>query len=207
MGAPFRLQELATVGTFLVDEEAPQLDSRPALDRLITGNGPEPDIQELISSLLSGEGDWQGHDPLDVNSARQKGYGQDGQVAEDPEGFIHGRAAEFATAKDLMDYGRNHSLATGDNGVGAWGDITTGSTPFVAVPRDLIAKRYGSEDAGRGKMVQVIAPSGKSAVIAIGDKGPALANRANNAVLELNPAAKRVLGSGDSGGYRYKFLD
>lgn len=190
---------MATVGIYFMSS---------TLSRLFDPGQEAPDLSELIQSLLQGEPDQDyNQEEMTINQGRQKGFGQPGQVAEDPEGFIHGRAAEFATARDLMDYSRNRSLATGDNGIGAWGDFTAGNQAFVAVPRDLIAKRYGNENAGRGKMVQVISPNGESKIIPIGDKGPALANRANNAVIELNPAAKQLLGSGDSPGYRYKLLD
>lgn len=181
------------------------------LDRLFSPDAEPPDIQELIDSLNSGEGDWdhQPGDGLTMNPNRAGGMGgrQAGSVETDEEGFINGRAAEFATPRDLANYRRTGSLATGDPGVGAWGDLTAGDQPFVAVPRDLIAKVYGHEDAGRGKRVQVIAPNGQTAIIPIGDKGPALRNRANNAVIELNPAAKAQLGTGDAAGYRFKFIE
>lgn len=182
---------------------------RTLADKLLTSDGEPPDIQGLLDALTSGEGDWD-HSPgdgLDINKARSSTGRQAGSVETDEEGFINGRAAEFATGKDLADYSRTGSLKTGDNGIGAWGDLTAGDQPFVAIPRDLIAKVYGHENAGRGKRVQVIAPNGKTAIIPIGDKGPALRNRANNAVIELNPAAKAQLGTGDSAGYRYKFID
>ena len=181
------------------------------LDRLLDPTGEPPDIQGYLDALNGGSGDWD-HQPsdglsMDPNRAGGRGGRQAGSVETDEEGYINGRAAEFATPEDVSNYRRTGSLHTGDPGVGAWGDFTAGDKPFVAVPRDLIAKVYGHEDAGRGKMVQVIAPNGKTAVIAIGDKGPKLANRANNAVIELNPAAKAQLGTGDSAGYRFKFIE
>jgi len=150
-----------------------------ALDRLMTPGYEPPDLGELIESLTSGEGDWSNAPEME---------------------------AEFATPRDLRNYAATGSLRTGDPGIGAWGDRTSGNTPFVAVPRDMLAKAYGSEDNARGRYVQVISPNGNSAVIAIGDKGPALRNRMNNAVIELNPAAKALLGTGDAAGYRYKLL-
>lgn len=183
---------------------------RTLADQLLTSDGEPPDIQGLIDALVTGEGDWD-HAPADgldlANRAGGSAGRQAGTVDTDEEGYIRGRAAEFATPQDLNNYRRTGSLATGDPGVGAWGDFTAGDQPFVAVPRDLVRKVHGSEAAGRGKRVQVIAPNGQTAIIPIGDIGPALRNRANNAVIELNPAAKRLLGTGDAEGYRYKFID
>lgn len=180
------------------------------LDRFFnTPEGQEaPSITDLVDALNSGEGDWSNtpqQDPLSLPT-NKAATGQPGHVAMDDEGFIRGRAAVFATPGDLSNYARTGSLATGDNGVGAWGDITSGLQPGVAVPRDIISKVYGSEDAGHGKRVMVIAPNGESRVFPILDKGPKLANRANDAVIELNPAARASIGTGDAQGYRYKLL-
>lgn len=177
------------------------------LDRLFNpGGGDPPDITELIQALVDGDpGDEPQQDPLSIE--RSAGARQSEHASEDEDGFIHGRAAEFATSKDLHDFATNRSLKTGDNGVGAWGDNTAGATPGVAVPRNWLAKKYGNENAAKGKMVQIIAPNGTTATVPILDKGPAAQNRANNAVIEVNPAAKKLLGAGDSNGWRYRLLD
>jgi hypothetical protein len=91
--------------------------------------------------------------------------------------------------------------------VGAFGHFTAGDTPYAAIPRDVLATVYGHENAAKGHHVEVTSPNGRVAIVEIGDKGPMLRNRANNAVLELNPAATRLLGSGDANGYRYRFVD
>ena len=184
------------------------------LDRLFqTPEGQDPpDIQELIDALVNGDPTdsyTQQQDPLSMDSV-SKGAppGAQAMNAEpDPEGYISGRAAEFATPKDLHDFAHTGSLKTGDPGVGAWGDVTSGNTPGVAVPRNWLSAKYGSEDAAKGKSVQIISPSGVSAVVPILDKGPRGDHRANNAVVEVNPAAKKLLGAGDSSGWRYKLLD
>jgi len=177
-----------------------------ALDRLMTPGYEPPDLGELIESLTSGEGDWSNAPEMEDPMRMDRGGGYGDALDVDDEGYVNGRAAEFATPRDLRNYAATGSLRTGDPGIGAWGDRTSGNTPFVAVPRDMLAKAYGSEDNARGRYVQVISPNGNSAVIAIGDKGPALRNRMNNAVIELNPAAKALLGTGDAAGYRYKLL-
>ncbi len=124
-----------------------------------------------------------------------------------PDGSITGRAATFATKSDLNNFARTGSLATGDNGVGAFGARTSGDTPYVAVPRDVLAQVYGSERAAKGQFVEVTSPNGRTATIEIGDIGPALSRRHNNAVIELNDAAAAVLGSGDANGYSYRFVN
>lgn len=177
-----------------------------------------PDLHDIIDRFSEGQLQADDYPTSDdpyqgISDVRSGGLGSQSVSGQTPEniigadGFISGRAAEFATPHDLANYARTGSLATGDNGIGAFGHNTAGAQPFVAVPRDVLSKVYGSEKAANGKMVQVIAPNGQTAVIPIGDIGPSLRNRANNAVLELNPAAKALLGSGDSEGYRYRLLN
>ncbi len=131
----------------------------------------------------------------------------------DENGVIKGRAATFATAQDLRRFQQTRSLAQGDNGRGYWGHNTAGSVPYAAIPRDLLRKVYGHENAARGKFVEVTSPNGNVAVVEIGDVGPMLRNRrnsphpVNNAVIELNTPATRLLGSGDASGYSYRFLE
>jgi hypothetical protein len=172
------------------------------------GGEGAPDIQELIDALLHGDpGQQQEEDPLAFPSDKSS-HGAKGQQPDEPdvdeEGYITGRAAEFATKKDLTDWNRNHSLKTGDPGIGAWGDNTAGVTPGVAIPRNWLAAKYGHEDNAKGKTVTIIAPNGKTATVPILDKGPAGRRRANDAAVEVNEAAKELLGAGDSKGWRYK---
>ena len=174
------------------------------LENLLSGlSDPKAALDQYLLQAVGTSGE-----PQSVDRASGYGgqsYGQPSSVTPDENGYYSGRAAVFATARDLADYAKNRSLATGDNGIGAWGADTT-KTPGVAIPRDLIAQVYGSEDAGRSGRVQVIAPNGQTAILPIVDKGPLLRNRANSALFELTPPATQILGSGDASGYRFKFL-
>ncbi len=142
---------------------------------------------------------------LDAHSAHGGiGGGPRPDYTPDENGYIHGRAATFATQSDLNNYARTGSLATGDNGVGAFGH-NTAVLPGVAIARDVLQRVYGSTSAANGKTVQVVSPNGTVATLPILDVGPASRAAHNSAVIELTPAATRVLGSGDMGGYSYKF--
>ncbi len=107
------------------------------------------------------------------------------------------RLTSFATYKDLVGYIRcrddqhNHSsdfcLNFGDNGVGAWGDITaTTKTAMCAMEPALLASHYGSSHDARGRKVSVTL-NGSSVVCEIRDKGP-------HGVCDLNPGALVALG-------------
>lgn len=170
-----------------------------------------PDLHDIIDRFAEGGYDPQQEEAPPVGAAefdkyRSHGMGDTPQSIMGADGIIHGRAAEFATPQDLSNYSRTGSLLTGDNGIGAFGHNTAGPVPYVAVPRDVLKAFYGHENAANGKFVEVTSPNGTTARIAIGDKGPALRNRMNDAVLEVNPAAKALLGSGDSNGYTYRLL-
>lgn len=175
-------------------------------------NQQVPDLHDLIDRFSEGQLDAQDYTQPDTSYV-DRAHGSMAHSAgaidytPDEEGYIHGRAAEFATQKDLANYAKTGSLATGDNGIGAFGHKTTGPTPFVALSRDVLDHAFGNASLARGKHVEVISPGGTSAVIEIGDIGPRVHNRGNNSVLELNPAAKAILGSGDANGYRYRFID
>lgn len=178
-------------------------------------NAQVPDLSALIDKFSEGQLDTEDYIQPDTSYVdRAKGpmsaHAQSAGAIDytpDEEGYIHGRAAEFATPKDLANFARNGSLATGDNGLGAFGHNTAGKTPFVALSRDVLDHAFGTASLARGKHVEVIAPNGTKAVIEIGDIGPRVANRGNNSVLELNPAAKAVLGTGDREGYSFRFID
>ncbi len=177
------------------------------------------ETDQLLQSILNGES------AADASSQylnrllgiqpEQKAFPQAAQSARgtsgprpdytpDENGFIHGRAATFATQSDLNNSARTGSLATGDNGVGAFGHRTS-ELPGVAIARDVLQRVYGSTAAANGRTVQVISPNGTVANLPILDVGPSSRNAGNNSVLELTPAATRILGSGDMGGYSYKF--
>lgn len=113
-------------------------------------------------------------------------------------------ASVFANPADLADYAKHHSLATGDNGVGAWGDDTTSDTePMVALPRDTIT------DADHGRQVIVMGASGTPFTARVADKMPATANIRNGARIDLNPAAARLAGHPGDGlaPVRWRFAD
>lgn len=171
------------------------------LEKLLGGSDPKEALDSYLMNALGSTGE------NNVNrSAINGAHGMPGgSFVPDENGFITGRAATFATPSDLANYARTGSLATGDNGVGAWGH-NTAQTAGVAIPSDLLKSVYGHPDAANGKRVEVISPNGQSAILPILDKAPRIANRANNAVIELTPAATQILGSGDASGYRYRFL-
>ena len=113
-------------------------------------------------------------------------------------------ASVFANQADLADYRRNHSFATGDNGVGAWGDDTTSQTiPMVALPRDTIT------DDDHGREVLIMGTNGKTFRAKVADKLPATYNIKNGAGIDLNPAAARLAGHPGDGisPVRWKFAD
>ncbi len=177
------------------------------------------ETDQLLNSILNGESAADASSQY-LNSLlgiqpEQKAFPQMGHSAgggsgprpdytPDENGYIHGRAATFATQSDLNNYARTGSLATGDNGVGAFGH-NTAALPGVAIARDVLQRVYGSTAAANGRTVQVISPNGTVANLPILDVGPSSRSAGNNSVLELTPAATQLLGSGDMGGYSYKF--
>lgn len=187
---------------FLVNEMADPLDDY--LEKLLGGADGKEALDAYLMSAIGSTGVQE-----DVNRAGPIGHrtfgGQPSSVEPDENGYFSGRAATFATPSDLADWSKNKSLVTGDNGRGAWGADTT-KAAGVAIPRDLIARIYGNENAGAHKLVRVIAPNGNVADLPIVDKGPKLKNRHNNALFELTGPATQVLGTGDTTGYKFKFL-
>lgn len=103
-------------------------------------------------------------------------------------------ATSFATLKDLESYIRcllrggseTHCYNYGDNGRGAWGDLTAQLTvPMCALPPDDMIAQYGSSNAAHGKKVLVMFTFNgvvRAVVCTVGDKGPP-------GVIDLNPAA------------------
>jgi hypothetical protein len=77
------------------------------------------------------------------------------------------KATSFATFKDLVAYihardvhhmSPDGALEVGDNGTGAWGDVTAQlSKPMVALHRSHLIEKFGlgNSDAGRMKAVKV----------------------------------------------------
>ncbi len=107
------------------------------------------------------------------------------------------RLTSFATYKDLVGYikcrddGHNHPpefcYNRGDNGVGAWGDVTaTTKVAMCAMEPALLAQHYGHSSDARGRKVSVTL-NGRTIECEIRDKGP-------HGVCDLNPGALIALG-------------
>lgn len=107
------------------------------------------------------------------------------------------RATSFATLKDLEGYIRclqagNSSTfcyRKGDNGRGAWGDLTAQlKVPMAALSPEAMIRQFGSSRLARGKKILVTLTNGAREVICeVRDKGP-------SGVVDLNPAALEKLG-------------
>jgi hypothetical protein len=140
-----------------------------------------------------------------VAGAQNGGVGSP-RMVKDENGYYSGRGTMFATPEDLVAYRKTGSLAKGDNGIGYFGGVdTTGAVPYVAVPRDVLDPT-GRPDPRKRHFVEVVAPNGAKKVIQVGDVLPAVRNIRNGAVIDLNPAAAKLLGSGDSGGYKWRMV-
>lgn len=105
------------------------------------------------------------------------------------------RLTSFATYKDLRNYiscllaggSETHCYNEGDNGVGAWGDITAQETvSMCALGEDFCVENFGSWNAGYNKKIKVTYMDA-SVICRCCDKGP-------DAVCDLNPAALIELG-------------
>lgn len=87
------------------------------------------------------------------------------------DGWHTGKSSSFADPKDVeafrkwrtiyRDQGFSEEEAIrkafwkGDNGIGYWGDDTTGATPCCALHKSHIIDRFGTVDAGKHKPVLV----------------------------------------------------
>lgn len=108
------------------------------------------------------------------------------------------KASSFADPADVAAFRRckargksdQECFKVGDNGVGKWGDDTTGKTPMCALPRDDW-RHLG--DKARGARVEVVA-NGKTVVCELRDTMPWKKNIKNGAGIDLNPAAVAALG-------------
>jgi hypothetical protein len=110
---------------------------------------------------------------------------------------VSAKATSFATLKDLEGYirclqaGKSSTACYqfGDNGRGAWGDLTAQlKTPMCALPPEAMIRRWGTSRLARGKKVAVyLTRLRKEVVCEVRDKGP-------NNVVDLNPAALLAVG-------------
>lgn len=110
-------------------------------------------------------------------------------------GYTPATGTTFATPKDLEDFKKNGSFATGDNGKGYWGDDTTADVPYVALPEHELQKQFGDnwKDVARGHPVSV-QYGGKTIEAKIGDVG--------GRGIDLNPAAASALGVKDPDNFK-----
>jgi hypothetical protein len=86
-------------------------------------------------------------------------------------------------------YSDRRAFRYGDNGIGYWGDRTTGKTPMVALPREdwqhLLSPRH----------TPILVKANERVIHALlADTMPRKRNIKNGAGLDLNPAACRALG-------------
>jgi hypothetical protein len=103
--------------------------------------------------------------------------------------------ADIAAFKKCKKTGKTDKqcFAVGDNGIGCWGDDTTGKVAMCALPPEDMIERWGSVARARLKPVRVTI--GKKTIVALlGDRMPARANIKNGAGIDLNPAACKALG-------------
>lgn len=108
------------------------------------------------------------------------------------------KASSFADPADVAAFRRckaqglsdKQCFRVGDNGVGKWGDDTTGPVPMCALPPEDW-QEFG--EAARGKKV-LVTGNKASVVCELSDTMPHKANVENGAGVDLNEAACHALG-------------
>ena len=148
-------------------------------------------IQAVLGTLQDG---WPGaNDDLAITKLRSSA------LMEAQQSKAHSvMASSFADPADVAAFrkckaqGKSDSecFKVGDNGIGIWGDSTTGSTPICALPREDWAP-FG--DQARGKKV-IVRFNTKEVACELRDTMPSKARITNDAGLDLNPAACAALG-------------
>lgn len=106
-------------------------------------------------------------------------------------------ASSFADPADIVafkkckaqDKSDQACFKVGDNGIGKWGDSTTGTRPMCALPRE----DWANVANPRLKPV-VVTIAGKSVTCLLGDTMPARANIKNGCGIDLNYAACKAFG-------------
>ena len=114
----------------------------------------------------------------------------------------HVLASNFADAADLRGYkaakarGLSDAQAFrfGDNCIGFWGANTSVMTPMCALPPEDIAAKWGTESAGRNKLVRVTRPGHEPVLCLLADVMPHKRNIKNGCGIDLNPGAVAALG-------------
>lgn len=113
------------------------------------------------------------------------------------------KASSFADPADVAAFrkckatGRSDEecFKVGDNGIGCWGDDTTGVTPMCALPPEDMEERWGATTAAKHKHVLVqVCSTGRTVTCVLGDRMPRRAKITNGAGIDLNPAACEQLG-------------
>jgi hypothetical protein len=123
-----------------------------------------------------------------------------------PDEILHaGKASSFADPEDVVIFKKYFAIyksegmsdhdaeqaafKKGDNGIGCWGDDTTGASPACALTKEDIVRRWGTLDAGKHKLVEVAA-NDRSVTCVLKD----IKGHMNEAIIDLNPGACAVLG-------------
>lgn len=108
------------------------------------------------------------------------------------------KASSFADPADVAAFQRCKAAGgtdlacfkVGDNGIGCWGDRTTGKVPMCALPREDW-KPLGKK--ARGARV-IVRANEREVVCELRDTMPSRRFIKNGAGIDLNPAACRALG-------------
>jgi hypothetical protein len=114
-----------------------------------------------------------------------------------PPTVHHVLASSFADPADVAAFHRckktgksdQECFKVGDNGIGCWGDPTTGTRPMCALPREDWAL-LGPK--ARGAKVRVSA-NGRVIICELRDTMPSRKNITNKCGIDLNPAACQAL--------------
>jgi len=104
--------------------------------------------------------------------------------AADKRGFL------AAKARGLSDV---QAFRYGDNCVGFWDDDTSGKIPMCALPPEDIIEKWGSENAGKHRLVRVKTPLGVPVLCLLADVMPHRGNIKNGCGIDLNPGACAAL--------------
>ncbi|HPA20742.1 MAG TPA: hypothetical protein PLU30_23545 [Verrucomicrobiae bacterium] len=114
---------------------------------------------------------------------------------KDVAAFRRCKAQRSHRTKDgkLVIHTDDYCFGLGDNGVGCWGDDTTGSDPMCALPPEDMTERWGSPKAARHRLV-IVTANGRTVVCTLADRMPARRNIRNGCGIDLNPAACAALG-------------
>lgn len=106
-------------------------------------------------------------------------------------------ASSFADPSDVKAFQRckangnsdTYCFGKGDNGIGCWGDDTTGNTAMVALPPEDMIDRWGSVDEAKHRTV-IVNVKGQEVRCVLADR---MRHRYNipdgQAQLDMNPAA------------------